>query len=376
MKVRFLCVGIVLSFCFSVTTAATVTLGVIAVADAPDVETVDTTLQNATYCYSRGGGVDGEDLYLDVYAPKVARLSGGGGACVIYVFGGGFIEGSRDKADNVEFYRSLTERGYTVVAIDYRLGLKGKGRVSPLNPKPAFNAVRMATEDLLAATAFVIENREIIRIDTSQIVVIGSSAGAITALEADYWMANRERFEGNSDRDTSRSAATERDRDGGAGVGVGAGQGMFMGSRISYKGVPEGYRYAGVVSMAGAVFSVHGKPSYGAGGAVPTLFFHGTADKVVNYTQTRIGNIGMFGTNSLVDVFKANSMAYCAVRYVGSKHEVAEFPRVTSLDAICDFMDAAMGRRYDNQVDITISDREVQSRFRSNLTLKELYNGH
>ncbi|MEG2282557.1 MAG: hypothetical protein RSB93_04945, partial [Rikenellaceae bacterium] len=57
-------------------------------------------------------------LFLDVYQPKEAIRKN---ICVLYVFGGGFVTGSRQEEKNVEFFNDMANRGYTVVAIDYRL---------------------------------------------------------------------------------------------------------------------------------------------------------------------------------------------------------------------------------------------------------------
>lgn len=275
---------------------------------------------------------DGQTLRLDLYKPQTASKN----TCIVYVFGGGFVTGSRVKADNVAFFNDLALRGYTVVAIDYRLGLKGVDKVGALNHKPAFNAVRLATEDLISATAYLIENREALGIDTSRIVAMGSSAGAITVLQADYQMARR-------------SASTEV--------------------------LPSDFRFAGVVSLAGAVFSTHGRPKYVTKPA-PTLFFHGTADKVVVYKKIQILNIGMFGTDALVRIFEKNDYPYAAIRYEDCGHEVAEFPRHYATDQICSIVDLMADKEFDNQIDVTIRDRYVLGEYKLDLKLKDLYNGN
>lgn len=353
-----LCFGSLGALCFGSSYAVGSSFSANTIAD-----TVSSGCSMSSYCYAER---DTARLWLDVYRPDVLSASHAsdvsnvsnvsnvlsadscaqrGNKCVIYVFGGGFVTGSRDQAGNVAFYRSLVERGYTVVAIDYRLGLRGVTRVGATNPRPAFAAVDMATEDLLSATRFVIDNRVELGVDTSQIVVVGSSAGAITVLQADYQMSR--------------------------------------GSEMVREAGLDGYRYAGVVSMAGALFSTHGRPRYGdvggVRGAAPTLFFHGTSDKVVIYKKIQVFNLGMFGTDALVKVFNKNEYPYCAIRYRGSKHEVAEFPRVVNLDVICDFMERCFvggSGKYSDQVDVSITDRDVQAHYKSNLKLKDLYNGN
>lgn len=281
--------------------------------------------------YARG---ESGALSLDLYRPtgSVDKQT-----TVVYVFGGGFVMGSKTEKHNVDFFRKLTDRGYTVAAIDYRLGLKGVTKVSPLNPKPVFAAVAMAVEDFSSATAFLIQNAVKLGIDTARMVAMGSSAGAITVLQADYERSRR-----------SPVVAT----------------------------TPAGFRYAGVVAFAGSVFSTRGGLFYREKPA-PTLMFHGTRDNVVVYKKMELFNIGMYGTDALTRLFNKKGFPYTTVRYRDAKHEVAEFPRYYNIDIVCGFIDRAVEKNYDNQIDITVRDRKALKTYQLNLTRKDLYNnGH
>lgn len=282
-----------------------------------------------SYTYAERGE---QSLKLDVYQPKGESKN----TCVIYVFGGGFINGARDEEKNVWFYKDLAARGYTVVAIDYRLALKGVSKVSPFNPKPVFQAVDAATEDLIAATSFIIEHKDELKIDPSRIALIGSSAGAITALQADYELSNH---------------------------------------RVVTRSLPAGFRYAAVVAMAGSVFSREGRPTYPYRPA-PTMFLHGTKDKVVVYKKIQFFPIGMFGTDALVKIFEKERFPYMAIRYVGNHHDVAEFPRQYNQNQICDFIDTAVEGKYTNRLDILVKDRYAFDKYNYELTRKDLYNGN
>lgn len=264
---------------------------------------------------------DTASLKMDVYQPAENVRKN---TCVLYVFGGGFVFGSRTAEDNVAFFKVLVERGYTVVAIDYRLGLKGIKKVSPLKPQPVFDAVQMATEDLISATDYLLKNHEALRIDPQRIVLVGSSAGAITVLQGDYELANR---------------------------------------RAIAEILPADFRYAGVVSLAGAIFSTEGRPSYATPPA-PTLLYHGTKDKIVVYNKIRIFKRGMFGTKALVKLFDKQDYPYMAVRYAGCRHEVAEFPRLYVTDEICSFIDRAADRTYHNELDITVKDKAILEQYK------------
>ena len=89
--------------------------------------------------------------------------------CLLFVFGGGFVNGSRDDARYVPFFEYYARQGYVVVSIDYRLGLKLARANGPLDAErfaEAFAAtLSMATNDLFDATAHVLTQYEARGID-------------------------------------------------------------------------------------------------------------------------------------------------------------------------------------------------------------------
>lgn len=259
-------------------------------------------------------------LYMDVYQPAEAVRKE---VCVIYVFGGGFVQGSRTAEANVRFFRELVARGYTVVAIDYRLGLKGV-KLGLFHLKPGLQAPIIASEDLISATDYLLAHQQQLRIDPKRIVLIGSSAGAITVLHADHELANR---------------------------------------TAMVSSLPADFRYAGVVSLAGAILSTKGRPRYATAPA-PTLFYHGTKDRIVIYNKISIFRKGMYGTKSLVKVFDKNDFPYMVVRYKGMHHRVSSFPRFELQDQICDFVDRAAAGKYHNELDITVKDKELMEKYK------------
>ena len=67
-------------------------------------------------------------LYLDIFRPDSSAqttFKGINKPAVMFLFGGGFVGGSRSDANARRWFSRLTANGYTVVAIDYRLGMKG-----------------------------------------------------------------------------------------------------------------------------------------------------------------------------------------------------------------------------------------------------------
>ena len=111
-----------------------------------------------TYVYS----IKGQDtLRLDLYSDRLADTANR--PCFIYVFGGAFVKGQRYDKIALPFIENVVKKGFDVVAIDYRLGLRkafGDPRdreafgnklrqVKPTAFLDIFNgSIQMAVEDL------------------------------------------------------------------------------------------------------------------------------------------------------------------------------------------------------------------------------------
>ena len=53
-------------------------------------------------------------LFMDVYQPLYGSAKN---QCVVFVFGGGFISGSRSEKSNVEFMQKMADKGYTAQSV-------------------------------------------------------------------------------------------------------------------------------------------------------------------------------------------------------------------------------------------------------------------
>ena len=246
---------------------------------------------DGTYLFDRK---DGEELFLDVYNPAEGSeitLEGKTKPTIMFMFGGGFIRGTRDDADYHKWFKMLSDNGFRVISIDYRLGLKGSNKVGIAQVNMLDKAIHMAVEDLFCATRFVVDNADQLGVEPSNIVITGSSAGAISVMQAEYELCNQTKWTA---------------------------------------GLPEGFRYAGVMSFSGAILSREGELDY-ARMPAPTLMLHGTADELVNYNQIKFFNLGFFGGGKLVRRFEKKGFNYNMYHFVDYGHEIAE-----SMDATFD----------------------------------------
>ncbi len=225
-------------------------------------------------------------LFMSVYDPAPesdTRFEGKAKPTILFIFGGGFISGDRNSRGYLPWFRKYNDNGYKVITIDYRLGLKGAGNVGAGNVGTIYNAIQIGVEDLFSATSYIIENAEALDVDPSNIVVSGSSAGAMIAMQAEWHICNRS---------------------GHAGM------------------LPEGFNYAGIMPFSGAILSREGKIKY-AKEPAPTLFFHGTDDKIVNYRSIKFFKNRFQGASPLAEIFARNGYNYSIYRFEGNQHEIA-----------------------------------------------------
>ena len=271
------------------------------------------------------------ELSMDVYFPKDDLEKH---PCVVFVYGGGFIQNNQRGEVNRRFCRSLADAGFVTVATDYRLGLKGVKSKSVLGMADNLdNAIKLSTEDLFSAIQYLITYADELCIDPDQIILAGSSAGAITVLQADYELGNR----------TSLAAA-----------------------------MPEGFRFAGVISFSGAIFSRQGKCKWTVQPPAPTLFFHGTSDELVTYNKIQVFNMGFFGTNQLVGRFEKFDYPYMCIRFENRYHEVAAFMNACFNQTV-GFIEQFVFKKKNWQVDISVTDPDFDIAKPWAFTPKDLY---
>lgn len=273
---------------------------------------------DGTFMYAKR---DTCDLFMDVYDPaegSVREAYGIEKPTVIFMFGGGFIHGTRDDADYHKWFRMMTENGYRVISIDYRLGLKGSDKVGVAQVNVLDKAIHLAVEDLFSATNFILDNADQFGVNPSNIVISGSSAGAISVMQAEYEIANETQW---------------------ASV------------------LPAGFNYAGVMSFSGAILSREGKVDFKKS-PCPTLMLHGTSDELVPYDQIKVFNLGFFGGGKLVERFKKYGLNYNMYHFTDYGHEIAG-SMDTTLDLQFKFLETNVMQKKMRIVEAWISDPDV-----------------
>ena len=267
-----------------------------------------------TYLYAHH---DGQDLFLDLYhSPKHSPEK----PTLIYIFGGGFKDGARDRQAHRVWFNDMLELGYNVVSIDYRLGLKdaSDAGVNKKFIRQLENAIDLAVEDLFSATLFLIENSDELNIDADNLVLAGASAGAITALQAEWYISN-----------SSPKASI----------------------------LPRGFNYSGVMAFSGAVFSRKGKVRFGTN-MCPTALFHGTADTMVPYDKISFLRLHFDGSNQLAKQLVKDGKSFRIYRYTGNGHEISvAMPHI--MDQILPFLEEDVIKKAGSSVDATVDNPDI-----------------
>lgn len=283
---------------------------------------------------------DGE-LLLDRYycsdAPYTHPSIDKKSPAMIFMFGGAFYTGSRDRKDYIPYFHYLAKHGIQVFSIDYRLGLKplvekmqgssntkeqefptavsnkkSPGKLSAAKQLIALleKSIDMAVEDLYKATAYIISNAERWNIDTALIMTSGSSAGAITALQAEYYLSNQ--FADESAGEDEHTLPT--------------------------KYLPSGFKYGGVISFAGAILNLHGKMRWTTAPA-PIMLFHGNADANVPYDRiwTPMGCFN--GSKYISKKLSKMDVPHYFYTYEEANHSIAVTPMLQNLPEILGFIE-------------------------------------
>lgn len=240
-----------------------------------------------THVYSVKG-ID--SLKLDRYYVKENICSNELKPSIIFMFGGAFYTGVRDNNYFIPCFEYYAKQGYNVFSIDYRLGLKNV-KLESVKPISKFitlvdSTINIAVEDLYDATSYIVDKSKEWNLDSEMIVPFGSSAGAISVLQAEYYRVNNYPLA---------------------------------------KKLPDNFQYGGIISMAGAIFSMDWKVSWDKK-AAPILMFQGSADANVPYNKKSIFKFGFYGSKAIAKSLRKVKSPYYLFTFKGAGHEIASTP--------------------------------------------------
>lgn len=251
-------------------------------------------------------------LKLDFYKPDNIE---GEMPLLIYVHGGGFSGGKRNTKNAEAFAKQMAERGYAVALISYRLTMKKLGFGCKTKTSDKIDAFNSASEDVSMAVKYFLINNKKFNINTSKIILVGSSAGAEAALNLVYVYNNRV--------------------------------------------LPKYFKFAGVISMSGAVTSVE---NINRQNAIPTLLFHGTNDDLVPYevgshhfcNKDSEGYLVLYGSKSISEKLKYISKSFYLYTIENGDHSWSTRPMYQSTKEILDFLYNDVLKKSKRQIEVSI----------------------
>ena len=112
------------------------------------------------------------------------------GSGLVWAHGGGFAFGDLDMPESDWVARSLAARGTTVVSVDYRLAPVPEGWQPAEAARPGHH-YPAASDDVLAAWSWTLENADRLRIDRDRLALGGTSAGGNLAAGATLRLIER-----------------------------------------------------------------------------------------------------------------------------------------------------------------------------------------
>lgn len=275
---------------------------------------------------------EGEALKMDIYRKKSTENEVQ--PAIFNVHGGAFAMGARDGGATAAYMSEYARKGVTGISIQYRLLLKGalSGGAASGGMEQMLGALlnliqdteRMESifdapvEDLYAATNYLLQHSKELGIDKDRIMISGSSAGAMTCLRAEYMLKN----------------------------------GMPL-SKV----LPEGFKYAGIVSFAGALYVDTGTPTWAIPHA-PILFIHGSKDEVLREKGLMFGfgKQGLYSPKMYTKELYKTGTPYKYITLKGRDHGyVCNEAVLRNFDDVMDFINTYIFAHKQAQVEYTIT---------------------
>ncbi len=135
--------------------------------------------------YLNENNTTAQDLLMDIYLPVGDTLDYR--PALICAHSGAFVSGTKSAEDMVAFCDSLAHRGYVTASIDYRLGM------NVFSSESSTRAVYRGLQDGRSAIRYLKENAQLYGVDTNNIYILGSSAGAYVGMHNIYMDTEDER---------------------------------------------------------------------------------------------------------------------------------------------------------------------------------------
>lgn len=276
-----------------------------------DAETVESAVLSPTILRTshQYATKDGQDLYLDRIVDNSVEVKGKR-PVIVFSFGGGWEGGARNDPGLDSVYDRFTSLGYTVIAIDYRLGVKiakERNEFTETNGTEMYlRAIEWGVEDTFDATSFVLKKADAWNIDRDQIVLVGSSSGATNSLVAEFNVANE--------------------------------------TELARAHLPAEFRYAGVISMAGAFWLKANTPLVFKNKPAPIMLFHGAKDQFVTYDEIQ-GPFSGYGPVYFFRKFAGPDYPKWFVDYPQGDHIIAGLPVIDSMNEIESFLQKLVRQR-------------------------------
>lgn len=136
-----------------------------------------------------------EDLYMDVYMPSLNTDTLSKRPVIFFFHGGSYVGGTKEDGTIKDMCKEFASRGYVSISVEYRLENSTLGDdVDPIlqfaDKNNWYKAILRSVQDIRGSIRYikydVAENNNPYHIDTNNITLYGSSAGAIGILHATY----------------------------------------------------------------------------------------------------------------------------------------------------------------------------------------------
>ncbi|GAB3920713.1 alpha/beta hydrolase [Mucilaginibacter myungsuensis] len=218
----------------------------------------DSIIRNVIYGNNLNFEGNKQDLTMDIYLPP-NMATGKTYPLVLMIHGGTFLTGSKENM--VPICKQMADSGFVAVTINYRKGWNALSMMSGCNGVDVASltkATYRAVQDAHAAMRYLADNAKQYHIDKNWMFIGGGSAGGVMALDVAY--LNQQ----TADKQLADIAKTLGDLD-----------------KASNKSTAK-FKIKGICNLWGALTdsTLINKQT-----AVPTIFFHGTADKTVPYDK-------------------------------------------------------------------------------------------